>query len=61
MRIYTIDALIANHWRGCDVQAGETPEDYASRHEEEVLALIHSWILEAHSLSLDLFRTEGGV
>ena len=29
----TIDQLIAAHWGTCDVQSGETPEDYASRHE----------------------------
>lgn len=33
--ILNIDQLISAHWADCDVQAGETPEAYASRHEEQ--------------------------
>jgi hypothetical protein len=41
----TIDELIAAHWGDCDVQAGETPEEYAMRHEEPVLLQHHCWVL----------------
>ena len=33
----TIDDLITQHWAGCDVLQGETPEAYAIRHEEQRL------------------------
>jgi hypothetical protein len=31
--IYTIDELIGQHWAGCDLLRGETPEAYTLRHE----------------------------
>ena len=34
-----IDLLISAHWGSCDVQQGETPEDYASRHEEAQIVI----------------------
>ncbi len=37
--IITIDHLIAEHWNGCDVLSGETPEAYASRREQEQLVV----------------------
>lgn len=36
-KILQIDELIAAHWAGCDVLQGETPEEYAMRHEEALL------------------------
>ena len=51
--IYTIDDLIGQHWAGCDVLRGETPEQYASRHERERLyaSIIwwHNFLLFARS------------
>ena len=47
--IYTIDELIGQHWAGCDVLQGETPEAYASRHEEADWLAHHCYVLLHHT------------
>ena len=41
--VYMIDDLIAQHWAGCDVLQGETPEAYAMRHERARLTRGMVW------------------
>ena len=55
----TIDQLIAAHWGTCDVGVGETPEDYASRHEEQD-RLFCGWDLGAEGVSITWVRFSSG-
>ena len=69
VQIFTIDELIAAHWGDCDVRHGETPEEYAIRHEEARTVMIQHrcWVLIDEGWVIfslldepdDFFRTEG--